>query len=156
MLQRAKKRGFTLMELSIVIALVAILGTVIISFSSLMSKRTAQNTERVGFMQEFNMVETAVESFIDKGVLGGGVVVSDTTLSYNGEKQSVLSYSMADGMLKTVIDGVEDNLSLDYIIDIKFSSKTNSDKTLYYCSVTDNLENVLTFIVYPRVGGTVT
>ena len=53
-------RGFTLAELSIVMALIAILATMIVSFTSLTALRTEQAERRTDFMDAATAYRTAV------------------------------------------------------------------------------------------------
>ena len=53
-------RGFTLVELSIVMALIAIIAAMIVSFTSLTSLRTRQAERRTDFMNAVSLYRTAV------------------------------------------------------------------------------------------------
>lgn len=59
------KRGFTLIELSIVLALVAIISVMVVSFSLLASKRTKDSEKALNFMQDTTAVESVMEGWID-------------------------------------------------------------------------------------------
>lgn len=63
--KRKSKKGFTLMELSIVIALVAIVSVAAIGVCTLVSNITYENTIKNEIIQETTLLKTQVQSNID-------------------------------------------------------------------------------------------
>lgn len=56
----ADKRGFTLVELSVVLALLSIITIMTVSFSIMLSKFTAENTRNYDFLQDCAVVEREI------------------------------------------------------------------------------------------------
>ena len=61
-----RRRGFTLSELCIVLALVAIVGTIVTSFCLVIHRRSVISRARLDIVNEINVVETYVERWVDK------------------------------------------------------------------------------------------
>lgn len=61
-----RRRGFTLSELCIVLALVAIAGTIVTSFCLVVHRRSVISRARLDIVNEINVVETYVERWVDK------------------------------------------------------------------------------------------
>ena len=59
------KKAFTLLELSIVIALVSIVGSAVVSLCVLVSNAAHKNSTHLAFMQEVTLVQTLVQNFAD-------------------------------------------------------------------------------------------
>ena len=59
------KKAFTLIELSIVIALVSIIGTAVISLCVFISNTAHKNSTQLAFMQEVNLAQSLVQKFAD-------------------------------------------------------------------------------------------
>lgn len=60
------RKGFTLSELCIVLALVAMVSTIVISFCLIMNKRSVISRARLDIVNEVNAVETLIEKWVDK------------------------------------------------------------------------------------------
>ena len=67
------RKGFTLSELCIVLALVAMVSTIVISFCLIMNKRSVISRARLDIVNEVNAVETFVEQWADKMTEQGAV-----------------------------------------------------------------------------------
>lgn len=69
------RRGMTLAELMVALGLVAIMITMVVSFSLLLSERTRANTENLNLQQDLSMIRSGVEGWL------GEVTKLDATLS---------------------------------------------------------------------------
>ena len=67
------RKGFTLSELCIVLALVAMVSTIVISFCLIMNKRSVISRARLDIVNEVNAVETFIEQWADKMTEQGAV-----------------------------------------------------------------------------------
>ena len=78
-----RRRGFTLSELCIVLALVAIVGTIVTSFCLVIHRRSVISRARLDIVNEINVVETYVERWVDKMYEKGATfsIAEDGTLT---------------------------------------------------------------------------
>lgn len=134
MKSRSNTRGFTLVELSIVMALVAILAVMIVSFTSLTSLRVRQATARTDFID-------AVADY-RAGVTDGFALID--------EKNAVFIVS-ADGASLTV--GQKDFPCPDGID--RVTAETNENGTLLRVTLTnDSLSLTESFVIASHCGAT--
>ena len=112
-------RGFTLVELSVVMALLAILAVMIVSFTSLTSLRTKQATARTDCMDAFSAYRTAVtDGFaeMDKSdtfsfrVENGVLVIGTETFAPDADRIDGITAETNDTLLRITI--TNDTLSL--------------------------------------------
>lgn len=74
------KGGFTLVELSIVLALLAILMSMVVSFSVLMDGFTAQNRAEYGFLEDHAKLKETLCSWANENDVSGSVfTITDAT-----------------------------------------------------------------------------
>ena len=113
--KRKSKKGFTLMELSIVIALVAIVSVAAVGVCTLVSNITHDNTVKNEIIQETTLLKTQVQSNID------------TILGWSAEEFNQ-------------VKEIEDlNLGeYDRIDKITFKKIDNGNKSIIQCTVTLN------------------
>ena len=134
----AKKqaRGFTLVELSVVMALLAILAVMIVSFTSLTSLRTKQATARTDCMDAFSAYRTAVtDGFAEM------------------DKSDTFSFRVENGVL--VIGTETFAPDADRIDGI--TAKTNDNGTLLRITITnDTLSLTESFVIASHCGATFT
>ncbi len=75
------KKGFTLIELTVVLSVVAIISVMVISFSSLTAKKVGQTTGNLNYMQDVVLVDSLVDSWVEKHLSAGSVItVQDGTV----------------------------------------------------------------------------
>ena len=147
------RRGMTLAELLVALALVAIMIVMILSFVTLITGHTQTNGERLAFQQDFAAVKAQVEAWMDTNAgteLTWDNQVDDTDW-YRSVKagESVLSFQNNTLTLGSYTYRVEK------IRSITFHLEENEGEYLLFCAVTGvNGENY-TFCVNPRVGETV-
>ncbi len=140
-----KKRGFTLTELTVVLAVMAIVATLAVTFSSLISKRRAESHARLAAMQDISVAESMIEGWIKSNE--PTVTERELTVESNPER----SVRAENGTL--YING-EAAFAFDRVTDITFSTQTNGvGHTIYFCSVAYTLpeadeEENYTFCVY--------
>lgn len=137
------KKAFTLLELTIVIALVSIVGAAVVSLCVLVSNTAHNNSTRLAFMQEANLVQTLVQNYAD-----------ENTDSLNQGGNITFPY---DDQTKTFKFNGKD-YTFDTIESINLTVKTNGNDFLIICnlklngSYTINNSDVFTFTVNPYVG----
>lgn len=140
------KGGFTLAELCVAMALIAILGTVIVSFCVLVSNYTKGARSEYDFLEESGRADRAVSDWIyGKSETDTAYEIKDGVL-YVGDE----SITFKNGTLKL---GSEEKKGFSEIDSIVFSS--NESKTLIKATVTQKSENggrTYSFVIYPRLG----
>lgn len=85
--KKMSKRGFTLVELSIVLALIAIITGMTVTFSVLMNKFAAENTEKYDFLQDCAVVEKAIIEWVAENS------TTDTKLSIGEKSLTIINDS---------------------------------------------------------------
>ena len=139
----ANRRGFTLAELTVVLAVMTIVAALAVSFSSLISERRAESQARLDAMNDISVAEKTIENWIQKNA---AITVEDTKLSTEGS-----SIGAQDG---TLFIGENAVYTFDQVKEITFSSsRTDGGYTIYFCKVAytltknDTIE-YYTFCVY--------
>lgn len=130
--RNTKKRAFTLAELAVVLAVIAIAATMVVTFTSLVSNRRAEAQSRLDALNDIKVAEALIENYIEKN----GLEVGE-----NG-KSTKITYSTENGLN---VNGKEQKL--ERVTDISFKVSGN---TLYYCTVTYEVadkEDTYTFCV---------
>ena len=115
--RNTKKRAFTLAELAVVLAVIAIATTMVVSFTALVGNRRAVSQQKLDAFNEIRLVEALVENYIEKP-----------------ENSDAESITISNGALS-----INDKITLERVtkIDIKKSEPIeNSEITIYYCTLT--------------------
>ena len=123
----AKKqaRGFTLVELSIVMALLAILAVMIVSFTSLTSLRTKQATARTDCMDAFSAYRTAVTdgfAAMDEGgtftfsAENGALVIGEKTFAPASDKIDRIEAETNGALLRITMTSDALSLTESFVI----------------------------------------
>ena len=153
------RRGMTLVELTIVLAVVAIAAGMVVTFSSLVGGYNQLNKARVEAMQEVSVAEALIESFIEKQDPGTKIEISDEgkRLTF-GENESKTSVYLLPS--KHLVFTDKEVISFEHINKIEFEIKSDVDTsdTLYYCTISYRVSDVdftYTFCVNPYAGETI-
>ena len=88
------RKGFTLSELCIVLALVAVVATIVTSFCLVVHQRSVISSARLNIVNEVNVVETFVERWVDKMSEKGATfsIAEDGTLTVELPSGRLLCY----------------------------------------------------------------
>lgn len=145
-MKKCEKRGFTVAELCIVLAVISIVSTVVISFTAMVTQRSKISRAQLSALQDIELIETLVEAHIENGNN-----IDDIVLEEN------------DGVKKIKIG--ESSVALDTVVGISVitlpEQPNPGDDILYICKVTyqipyeKNTTHTYTFCVNPYVGETV-
>lgn len=127
---RCGKGGFTLVEISIVFALLGILTVMTVSFSILMNGFAADNSETYDFLEEHDTLKQAIGEWVEENDESGSVfsVNSDGILCLNENGEETL-VSFSDGVLSL---GEEQDSTLDAIDGVSFSCNDKLIKCVTY------------------------
>ena len=153
-MKKCEKRGFTVAELCIVLAVISIVSTVVISFTAMVTQRSKISRAQLSALQDIELIETLVEAHIES--------VSNTS-----DNQVTVFWNIDDKKLTVG----NNTYTFESVEEISFSTLTeNTKKTentetatdiLYICKVTyqipyeKNTTHTYTFCVNPYVGETV-
>lgn len=159
------KRGFTLTELAVVLAVLGIVSAMVVSFTVSINGSRQLSSARLDAMSDVGVAESFVNDFIERN---GGVVATDedgnsyisviTVVDDESIETKKLFFQPAaeEEPAKIVVDvtaeGEADTaITLTSVTDIKFESM-GSDDVIYFVTVTfevlDNPESI-TFCVNP-------
>ena len=167
-MKRNKRKGATLAEICIVMAVVAIVSLSVTSFATMASGRGTAAATKLDAMGDLEIVEAVVESWILEAAKD---TESDITIDEDKAKitatkndpNSSGSIMFSGHTLNVTFPGESDAVlyQLKSIVGLKFEAVPNNDDSanLYYCTVTYEYRNGIvtkeqtyTFCVYPRVG----
>ena len=131
--KKSGKGGFTVVELCITLALVALLTPMAVSFSVLMNKFTDESKSKYQFLKDSATIEREFTSWVE----------TQSTLSLDGTSLSGVSFAN-----ETLSLGDKTVRNLDTVSSVSF--ETNGE-TLIKCTVLDkNGRFSRTFVVYLR------
>lgn len=140
------RRGVTLAELMVSLALVAIVIVMVVSFALLLSEKTRAGEDNLLFQQDFSVVKTGVEDWMSQMV--GKELTTDTDgTALNAEGAGSLEFQ------GSVLSGSDIHTRLESVDSVTFELVEKSGDYLLFCTVTRvDSEETYTFCVNPRVG----
>ena len=145
------RRGVTLAELLVSIALVAIVIVMVVSFALMLSERTKASEDNLLFQQDYSMVKTGVEVWMSQ--------VTDVVTAEGGTEGQIDAVMLKSGdttlqFKNGVLDGSEIAARMEHIGSVTFMLVENADhEYLLFCKVTKAESNEsYIFSVNPRVG----
>lgn len=145
------RRGMTLAELMVSLAMVVIMIAMVVSFVVLMTNHTRANGERLTFQQDFAVIKSGVETWMTS--------VSDVTLEAEGGSAGTIDAPVLKAGENTlqfqngVLSGDGISLRAESVGAVTFLLEEKSGEYLLFCTVTRaDSEDSYTFCVNPRVG----
>lgn len=138
------KRGFTLVELTVVMALVAILMVMIVSFSTMMGDFAGAEESEYAFLEDVSALKETLSDWVAENDVEGNVFsVSDSgVLSFNGSEVDVSGSNLRYG-------GETMKGNLDEIASVYF--ETDTDTKVIKCTVTGTTSNnKISFVIALR------
>ena len=170
-----KKKGFTLVELVIVLAVLVIAAGMAITFSTMMHGAQSVSNARYEALQDVRTAESLIEGFIENNAGNATEVGFDENgaLVFNGETTTASFKFFNSNVVKILVITVGENpvqMQVDNIDAITFEivdasgnvCKQKGDEyislssdTLYYCTITYDVGGTpftYTFCVNPYVG----
>ena len=134
-IKRAKK-GVTLVELTIVLALVAIIGTAVVAFTVALSNRVKNSNAKTSLYNQTRLIEEYVKDWIDDCVKNQGeiVVESQRVTATKGEAQA--SISKTQNEFKVVkLDGNEKTIKLENGLTVNFNVIEKGNDQLFIIKI---------------------
>ena len=145
------KRGFTLTELAVVLAVLGIVSAMVVSFTVSINGSRQLSSARLDAMSDVGVAESFVNDFIERN---GGVVANEgKSITADGKTlKFVPAENENPAKIVVTAEGEADTaITLTSVTDIKFESM-GSDDVIYFVTVTfevlDNPESI-TFCVNP-------
>ncbi len=158
-----RKSGVTLAELCVVLAVISVCAVMVVSFSLVVSRRSAAAEARLALMEDVTSLEVVVENWVDRLALvnatftanGSQLVATvdgvDYTCTFDGER---LVGTLPDGTAMTYLPTAVTALS--------FSAAQKPTDRMFFCTVTyvfpyesEGDRAPYTFCVNPHVGDVV-
>ena len=150
------KKGITLTEICVVLAVIAIVSVMVISFSSLVAGSSGSSKENLNITEEIILVENLTKNWLNSSTTEDTVSVNENGLfkAPNDKIQfenNTFIYKLGEN---------EQSHKLDYIKNIEFSIVEKNKDALYFCKITylapksgnKKIEKTYTFCVNPFVG----
>jgi Tfp pilus assembly protein FimT len=158
-----EKKGATLAELCVVLAVIGIISAMVVSFSIMVSARVTVNRSKLKAEQDLVQVEAITEAWITRQTDNyATITVSEGYLTATqGETADTLSFQ-ENKLSGTLPDGGEIRCNTETIRSVSFQiqEKADGSDSLYFCTITYEIaqtgrtSQTLThvFCVNPRVG----
>lgn len=150
------KKGVTLAELVVIIAVLSIISTMVISFVVMTGESIRTSKQRVDALNDLAIVENMIEGWLETQLTDLPVTNSEIDLVLtNGSNE--LSYNIANKQLTINNGGNETIYQTELINSIKIDIKGTNSKKIAICHITYELfitskktqEYIYTFCVYP-------
>ena len=120
------RRGFTLAELSIVLAVLAIVLTMVVSFTAMTNNSRQLSEARLEALQDIRVAEALIENFIEGN---GTVEYSENTLTAG---ENSLVFNETD---KTLAVNGETKFTLERVTKITFDYYGDNTDGIIYCTI---------------------
>ncbi len=151
-----RRKGFTLAELAVVLAVLAIVITMVASFDALMHQRRKVSQAKLDVMNDIKLAEALIENFLEENKISninnGANDVADTKITAS---EKVLEFSN-----HTLKVGTSE-IMLEKVTDVRFDSFVNDEgkDNIYFCTIEYTLPGkdvpeTYTFCVDPSIGET--
>ena len=159
-----KKKGFTLVELVIVLAVLVIAAGMAITFSTMMHGAQSVSNARYEALQDVRTAESLIEGFIENNVGDASDVgsIENRSLSFthknDAEKTAKISFHYSNVVKIITVKGYDTEpvtMQFEHIKDITFMMVEATTDTLYYCTIEYSVAETpytYTFCVNPYVG----
>jgi len=154
-MEKRSKKGFTILELCIVLAILSIISVLTVSFSLVSNKLTKSTTKKFALMQEIDIVQSFLDDWTgDMNLLSKNFFDGDR-LTVQIEESSYY-FEIKDGILNfTHPEKQETSFKFDAILSARFEVITKGEQLFFVCHANFDDQEVFTFFVYPRVGSEV-
>lgn len=129
-----KRKGTTLTEMAVILAVLAIISTVVVSFSLAVSRRVRVSSAKLEAMQDVEVIEALTESWID-ALRAEGATFQCPTISSDDGGQSGEGTPYHTKLQATINDSEKSNYELQYNPDTKtFKGVLPDGKSISYTS----------------------
>jgi len=163
-----KRKGITLSEICIVLAVVSIVSLAVVSFAAMATGRGATGTDKLKVMQDIELLEAMVDNWFNEVyIFDNNTLVRPEVVD---ESPNVLAVGdkklwLENGNLYTQFS--EENIRtyrFETVTELKFKRLRQGSDDIYFCTVTyayrrgqnTPVEETYTFCINPRVGESIT
>ena len=123
---RSNRRGFTLVELTLVMAVLAIVLVMVTSFTAMVTGSRELSAARLEALQDIKVAESIIENFIEENgdveYSVNSLTAGENTLAFNPESKTLV-----------VKDGA--TLTLERVESITFDTYGEGAEKIYYCTI---------------------
>lgn len=143
------KRGFTLVELTIVIALVAVVLTMVVSFSALMSDTAADERAEYAFLEDVSTLKESLSGWVAENDISSAIfsLDGDTVRFWRGVSGEPISLSFSNGTFKCGNEVLQSGL--DEIDFVQFEIPSES-KNFIKCTAKRETGENISFVITLR------
>lgn len=131
MVRKSNRRGFTLAELTVVLAVLVIISTMVVSFAVMVSNSRQTSTARLEALQDIRVCEAVVEGFIE-----GNTIIDfsrDALTGYNESSETTTTLSFTKNEDEGILSSSGNGIILESVTAISFSR--TEDTFLYFCTI---------------------
>ena len=139
------RRGMTLAELMVTMAMVAIMIVMVVSFVTLITGHTQMNGQRLAFQQDYAVLKSQVEAWMNTNA-GRTLDCDGNSVKAEGSTLSLRYNTLTAGSYTYRVETIES---------VTFHVEEKGGEYLLFCAVTGVNGEHYTFCVNPRVGETV-
>lgn len=154
-----KKKGITLSEICIVLAVLSIVSLAIVSYAAMATGRGISGADKLKVMQDIELLEAMVDDWFDKVYEPGTITVTGNKLSIGEQRELFFSgTTMYTKFSNTEIRSYH----FETITSLQFAIENNPDNNdeIFFCTVTyayrrgqnTPVKETYTFCINPRVG----
>lgn len=154
------KKGATLIELSVVLAVLSIITVMAVSFSIFFSERTKTSVKANDLMQEVASIKKVVENWTNDLSYNDAIFSLENSSTMVGEVNGAKYYlSLSDNRLSAnLLNGESLSYSLIAFETLTFNIQENATQTLFICKAfytANDTVQYISFTVNPFVGDVV-
>ena len=164
MKRNRKRAGVSIAEMCIVLALLGIVGTVVVSFSAMVSARSSASATKLNASQDLEMSELILSNWVDRMTgLNAQFTANETGLSATVGEQTYTVTLEEDVLVAPLPDGQKLTCPINEVQEIRFQQMTRPDgNPLIFCTLVYTASSSAgaplvmedTFTILSRVGET--
>lgn len=160
------RRGFTLAELTVVLAVLVIVSAMVVSFTAMVTNSRQLSTARLDALSDVRVAESIIEGFIEGNEIktkfeknAEGNTIPVNTLEASDGKTIGLEEKEEKNVLVIKKGGdIDTTITLERVKSITFDYHGEDADKIYYCTIkytVGNHDYDYTFCVNPYVGETI-
>ena len=158
---RGAKKGSSLAEMCVVLAVVSIVALIVVSFTTMVSARGTVGAAKLKMMEDRQLTKVILESWLNQLTEENAVITADESglsAAIDGEVFSVTLEE--DRLTADVPNGDPLSCPIHTITGITFDAISSSDDAIYFCTADYELPNPsggviqrsFTFALNPHIG----